>query len=86
MKLDYAFHYWCLERTGVLLYKDLVLSVLRALQGHPEAARLWEEDFSTIWKDVSFRNTRHEKNIYTGDFCGAKVLLVRQVDDFVLGC
>jgi len=28
----------------------------------------------------------HEKNIYTGRFCGEKVLLVRQVDDFALGC
>jgi len=38
MKLDDAFRDWCLECTGALLDKDLVLPVLRALQGHPEAA------------------------------------------------
>ena len=86
MKLDDAFRDWYLEQTGVLLDKDLVLPVLRALQGHREAARLWEEHISAILKNVGFKNTMHEKNIYTGQFCGEKVLLVRQVDDFGLGC
>jgi len=86
MKSDDAFCDWHLERTGVLLDKDLVLPVLRALQGHPEAARLWEEYISAILKDVGFKNTTHKKNIYTGQFCGEKVLLVCQVDDFALGC
>jgi len=86
MKLDDTFRDWYLERTGVLLDKDLVLTVLRALQGHPEAARLWEEHISAILEKVGFKNTTHEKNICTGKFCGEKVLLVRQVDDFALGC
>jgi len=86
MKSDDAFRDWYLERTGVLLDKDLVLPVLRALQGHPEAARLWEEHISAILEKVGFKNTTHEKNIYTGQFCGEKVLLVFQVDDFALGC
>jgi len=89
MKLDNAFCDWYLERTGVLLDKDLVLPVLRALQGHREAARLWEEHISAILKDVGFKNTRHEKNIYTGQFCGEKALLVGlacQVNDFAFGC
>jgi len=86
MKLDDAFRAWYLERTGVLLDKDLVLPVLRALQGHPEAARLWEEHISAILEKVGFTNTTHKKNIYTGKFCDEKVLLVRQVDDFALGC
>jgi len=86
MKLDDAFQDWYLECTGVLLDKDLVLLVLPALQGHPEAARLWEEHISAILEKVGFKNTMHEKNIYTGKFCDEKVLLVRQVDDFALGC
>jgi len=68
------------------LDKDLVLPVLCALQGHPEAARLREEHISAILKDAGFKNTTHEKNIYTGQFCGKKVLLVHQVDDFAVGC
>jgi len=86
MKLDDAFQDWCLERTGVLLDKDLVLPALRALQGHPEATRLWEEHSSAILDKVGFKNTTHEKNICTGKFCDERVLLARQVDDFALGC
>jgi len=86
MKLDDAFCDWHQERVGVLLDKDLALPVPRALQGHPEAARLWEEHISAILKDVGFKNTTHKKNIYTGQFCGEKALLVRQVDNFALGC
>jgi len=86
MKLHNAFCDWYLGQTGALLDKDLVLPVLCMLQGHPKAARLWEEHISAIFKDVGFKNTAHEKNIYTGQFCGEKVLLVRQVDDFALGC
>jgi len=37
-------------------------------------------------KHVDFQNTTHKKYIYTGQFCGEKVLLVCQVDDFALGC
>jgi len=86
MKLDDAFRDWYQERTGALLDKDLVLPVLWALQGHPEAARLWEEHISAILEDIGFKNMMHEKNIYTGQFCGEKVLLVRQVNNFALGC
>jgi len=81
MKLDDAFRDWYLEHTGVLLDKDLALLVLRALQGHPEATHI-----SAILEKVGFKNTTHKKNIYTGKFCDEKVLLVRQVDNFALGC
>jgi len=47
---------------------------------------LWEEHISAILEKVGFKNTTHEKNIYTGQFSGEKALLVRQVDDFALGC
>ena len=84
--MDDAFRDWHLERTGELLEKDQVLPVLRALQGHPKAARLWEEHISGMLAEIGFRNAAHKKNIHAGRFCGEKVLLVRQVDDFALGC
>ena len=86
MKVDDAFRDWYHKRTGTWLDKDMVLPVLRALQGHPEAARLWEEHISGILRELGFKNTTHEKNIYSGTFLGEKVLLVRQVDDFAFGC
>ena len=82
MKVDDAFSDWYLEQTGKRLDKDLVLPVLRALQGHPEAVCLWEEHISGILAGIGFCNATHEKNIYTGRFCGKKVLLVRQVNNF----
>ena len=72
MKVDDAFRDWYKDRTGILLEKDAVLPVLRALQGHPEAARLWEEHINDILRELGFKNTTHEKNIYTGTFCGEK--------------
>ena len=77
MKVDDAFYDWYLERTGELLDNDQVLPVLHALQGHPEAARLWVEHGSGILAEIGFCNRTHEKNIYTGCFCDEKVLLVR---------
>jgi len=47
---------------------------------------LWEEHISAILEKVGFKNTTHEKNICTGQFCGEKALSVHQVDDFALGC
>jgi len=46
MKLDDAFCDRHLEWTGVLLDKNVFLQVLHTLQGHPEAAKLWEEHIS----------------------------------------
>jgi hypothetical protein len=60
------------------------LPVLHALQGHPEAARLWEEHINVILSDseFGFKSTTHKKNIYHATIKGVYVLLCRQVDDF----
>jgi hypothetical protein len=61
-----------------------VLPVLHALQGHPEAAHLWEEHILKILRDIGFTSTTHERNMYSATIDGHKILLLRQVDDFVL--
>ena len=45
---------WYKKRTGVTLERDLVMPVLRALQGHPEAAKLWEAHISGILSELGF--------------------------------
>jgi hypothetical protein len=61
-----------------------VLPVLHAPQGHPEAARLWEEHVNVTLSDpeFGFKSTAHEKNIYHATIKGVYVLLCQQVDDF----
>jgi hypothetical protein len=57
---------------------------LHALQGHPEAARLWEEHITAILAKIGFTATTHERNIYSATFNGKITLLLRQVDNFAL--
>jgi Reverse transcriptase (RNA-dependent DNA polymerase) len=66
----------------------MVLPVLHALQGHPEAGRCWERHINQILlgSDLGFVTTTHDKTIYTTLFQGQKVILLRQVDDFELAC
>lgn len=80
--IDDAYSDWYFDKYGIRLARGLVLPVLHALQGHPEAARLWEEHINIILKEFDFKSTTHEKNIYQATIKGVKVLLCRQVDDF----
>jgi hypothetical protein len=60
--------------------------MLRALWGHPEAGRLWEEHINAILlgPEFAFTNTTHKTNIYQGTHNGVKILVLCKVDDFLL--
>jgi hypothetical protein len=77
---------WYLEKKGKKVNRSHVIPMLRALQGHPEAGRLWEEHINAILlgPEFGFTNTTHETNIYQGTYAGVKILVLRQVDDFLL--
>jgi hypothetical protein len=77
---------WYLEKKGLPVNREHVIPLLRALQGHPEAGRLWEEHINGILlgPEFGFTNMTHETNIYQGTYDGVKILLLRQVDDFLL--
>ena len=57
-----------------------------AIQGHPEAGAIWERHIVAILEALGFKSTTHEKNIYQATIDGKKYLLIRQIDDFCLGC
>jgi hypothetical protein len=84
VSIDDAYSDWYFDKYGIRLARGLVLPVLHALQGHPEAARLWELHINAILTDpeFGFKSTTHEKNIYHATIKGVPVLLCRQVDDF----
>ena len=59
---------------------------MHALQGHPEAPRLWETNIHAILvKKLHFVPTTHEKCLYSKrDSTGALQLFLRQVDNFLV--
>ncbi len=87
LEVDDTVYDWYLRKFGIKLnkHKD-VIPLFRALQGHPEAGVLWERLITEILIDrMGFRNTVHERNIYSGTIDGKDVLVCRQVDDFAVG-
>jgi hypothetical protein len=86
MIIDDQFMEWWVESEGNSpIPQGYVLPVQHALQGHPEAPRLWEQHIHQILtKELKFRSTTHEKCLYSrSDPSTAQIqLLLRQVDDF----
>ena len=68
--------------------RSLVLPVQHTLQGHPKLGRLWEEHINKILSDtfLNFKSTTHDKCIYQTTFEGHRVLILQQVDDFLILC
>ena len=87
LEVDDTVSDWYFRRFGIRLNKMKdVIPLFRALQGHPEAGVLWERMITDILiNKMGFRNTTHEKNLYTGTIDGEEVLVCRQVDDFASG-
>ena len=60
----------------------MVVRALHALQGHPEAGKLFEQLMNDILLvRLGLSTTSHERNLYHGLFCGSTVYICRQVDD-----
>jgi hypothetical protein len=87
MAIDDQFRTWWTESMGnEPIPEGYVLPVKHALQGHPEAPRLWEKHIVKILEVLGFQSTTHEKCIYQKTIAGEKVLFLRQVDDFAVSC
>jgi hypothetical protein len=84
IRIEDAYAEWYKQRFHEDIDQRKVLPVLHALQGHPEAARLWEEHLTKILHELGFTSTTHERNIYTARINDVPVLLLCQVDDFAL--
>jgi hypothetical protein len=86
MHVDEQFCDWwenCLGRP--LIPRGHVLKVNKALQGHPEAPRLWHEHIDKIMtKELGFKATTHETCLCHKKIDGDLVLVLRQVDDFAV--
>lgn len=82
MEIDTQYKQWYEKKYGVRLADDMVLPILRALQGEPEAGNSWQ---TTINKELSALNvkpTNHERCLYSVTYAGEKITICRQIDDF----
>ena len=91
MTIDIQYREWYKSRNPDApdIPDDAVLPVYGALQGHPEAARLWSKLIDGIIKNLGLTPTTHEPCLYsTSNYnnSGKKVLFLRQVDDFAVAC
>ena len=87
MKIDEAFQDWWVNHKGrEPLDTKWVIPVLKNLQGHPEAPRLWNRYVHhTILEDkMGFKSCTHEPNLYYRWRHDKVQLLLRQVDDFII--
>jgi hypothetical protein len=88
MAVNEAYVSWYLKRHGIDIDPSLyAIPVTGAIQGHPEAGRLWQDfivSFLTGPK-LKFTTTGHERNLYCGTFHNERILVCRQVDDFAIG-
>ena len=85
MRIDDQFREWWTEYKGrPPIPPGYVLPVNHALQGHPEAPRLWERHIhDIIVNNLKFAPTTHEKCLYSRrDSTDNLQMILRQVDDF----
>jgi hypothetical protein len=84
--IDDAFRDWWTNHLGnaPIPPECKVVRVHNAIQGHPESPRLWEKYIDKILRDLGLNPTTHEPCLYSGMFDGAKILFLRQVDDFAV--
>ena len=80
LKIDAVFRHWWTEHLGrPPLRKDQeYIRVKHAIQGHPEAARLWQLHADKILVSIGFIATRQEPCLYTlpAHILGEKVYLL----------
>jgi hypothetical protein len=86
VRINDAYVYWYRSRHGKEVDRSLVLPVLKAFPGHPEAGALWEKHINKILDDPDIVYTPRERSIYRGKIDGKVVLLCRQVGNLAVAC
>ena len=83
--IDKPYRDWYRSKGKGEIPKGHVLRVKHAIQGHPEAPRLWSTFIHDIIQNrIGLTPTTHEQCLYHGSFKGEKVYFLRQVDDFAV--
>jgi hypothetical protein len=88
MVVDEQFRDWwenCLGKSPIP--QGWVIPILKNLQGHPKAPRLWHTHIDGILiTKMGFQHTTHEVCLYfKHHYIHGLILVLRQVDDFIIG-
>ena len=85
--IDEAYRDWWLQHLSrpPIPKEYTVVRVHNAIQGHPEAPRLWEKHIDQILKSEGMKPTTHEPCLYIGTTGPQLIIFLRQVDDFAIG-
>ncbi len=86
MQVDTQFREWWTDCLGNPPIPDgYVIPILKNLQGHPEGPRLWDIHIRGIVCDkMGFTHTTHEPCLYFKHTDADLILILRQVDDFII--
>ena len=86
LSIDDAYAEWYKDAKGVKISKRQVLPVYHALKGHPESSKMWMKSINNIIiNQLGFCTITHDRCIYRWVQDGETQLLLRQVDNFLLG-
>jgi hypothetical protein len=77
---------WKTRHPDIPLPPDMVVPVLKNLQGHPEGPRLWAIRCHLVIIALKFKNTTHTPCVYHGIFNDECVLFLCMVEDFSIAC
>ena len=68
-----------------LIVGEHVLPLCQSLQGHPEAGASFEKLINSLLLDgLGLKNITHEKNLYSGEIAGKRVLVCCQIDNYAI--
>ena len=74
---DNAFKaWWTIHKGRPPIPSNHVIPILSAMQGHPEARRLWEKHADRILRTIGLTPTTHEPCLYSGIVDGHRILLL----------
>ena len=86
--IDSSYVHWYNWKYGNKLDHNQVLPIHHTLQVHPESESLWEEHINSILYSLefSFKSTVHDQCIHCTTFEDCSLLLLCQVDNFLISC
>jgi hypothetical protein len=88
MEVDAQFLDWWVNCLGnEPIPHGWVIPILKNIQGHPEAPRLWHKHINRILtQELHYKHTTHEPCLYYKHHpTHGLILILRQVDDFLVG-
>jgi hypothetical protein len=82
---DRAFwEWWVNHKKRPPILPGTVISIMSAMQGHPESPQLWEKCADAILQECGLIATIHGPCLYSGLIQGKRIILKQQVDNFAL--